>query len=97
MINCVTETVVMIFKIVIALTFLAILTSLFGFALDLLGLGHKIFKLLRRSAVFNIFTGTCSVESTEDTMSLKTYTGVEHCFRQLEQVNCHGYTFSFCS
>ena len=66
MINCVTERVVMIFKIVIALTFLAILTSLIGFGLDLVGLGHKLFKLLRRSAVFSIFTGTLFLESTEE-------------------------------
>ncbi|XP_070212721.1 transmembrane protein 127-like [Littorina saxatilis] len=57
LVNCVTERVVMIFKIIIALTFLAILTSLISFSLDLVGLEHRLFKLLRRSAVFNIFTG----------------------------------------
>ncbi|KAK7110937.1 hypothetical protein V1264_014731 [Littorina saxatilis] len=56
LVNCVTERVVMIFKIIIALTFLAILTSLISFSLDLVGLEHRLFKLLRRSAVFNIFT-----------------------------------------
>ena len=64
MINCVTERAVVIFKIIIGLTFLAIFTSLVSFGLDLIGSGHRLLKLLRRSAIFNIFTGTATAVAT---------------------------------
>lgn len=56
MINCVTERAVIIFKIIIGFTFLGIFTSLVSFGLDLIGSSHKLPKLLRRNAIFNVFT-----------------------------------------
>ncbi|KAL8607075.1 hypothetical protein ACOMHN_008661 [Nucella lapillus] len=56
MINCVTERAVIIFKIIIGFTFLGIFTSLVSFGLDLIGSSHKLPRLLRRNAIFNVFT-----------------------------------------
>lgn len=56
MINCVTERSVLLFKTLISFTFLAIIFSLCSFILDLVGPTHRSFKLMRRSAAFNIVT-----------------------------------------
>ncbi|KAH9492728.1 hypothetical protein Btru_026176 [Bulinus truncatus] len=56
MINCVTYPIVLLFKTTIAFIFIAVLCSLIGFLLDLIGPNYQLLKLLRRNAIFNILT-----------------------------------------
>lgn len=44
-------------RIIILLCFLAMLSSLVGFFLDIVGPTRKIFKIIRRNAIPSIFTG----------------------------------------
>ncbi|BFY98200.1 hypothetical protein BsWGS_01240 [Bradybaena similaris] len=56
MVNCVTYETVLLFKTSIAFTLIAVVCSLLGFLLDLIGPEYQVFKLLRRNAIFNILT-----------------------------------------
>ncbi|XP_013079049.2 transmembrane protein 127-like [Biomphalaria glabrata] len=56
MVNCVTYPTVLLFKTTIAFVFVAVLCSLTGFLLDLIGPNYQLLKLLRRNAIFNILT-----------------------------------------
>ncbi|KAK6185788.1 hypothetical protein SNE40_007941 [Patella caerulea] len=54
--NCVTFRTVLLFKAIIAFSFLGILCSLFAFLLDLMGPTQKALKMLRRNALFSILS-----------------------------------------
>lgn len=64
MINCVSERALLLFKTLISFTLLAIVFSLCSFFLDLVGPSHRTFKLMRRSAAFNIVTVLMCVVNT---------------------------------
>uniref|UniRef100_T1IIZ6 Transmembrane protein 127 transmembrane region domain-containing protein n=1 Tax=Strigamia maritima TaxID=126957 RepID=T1IIZ6_STRMM len=54
--NCVNPHIILMMRLVIAFSFLAIMSSLFAFVLDTLGVTHKTLKLLRRNAFGSMLT-----------------------------------------
>lgn len=54
--QCVTQEIANLMRIIILLCFLAMLSSLVGFFLDIVGPTRKIFKIIRRNAIPSIFT-----------------------------------------
>ncbi|XP_060064954.1 transmembrane protein 127-like [Ylistrum balloti] len=52
--NCVTYKAVVLMKVIITFTFIAMVCSLGGFLLDLIGPSRRVLKILRRNAILNI-------------------------------------------
>ena len=57
--NCVTHKAVKLIKAIIAFTFMAMLSTLCAFILDLVGPTQRSLKCIHRNAIFSIISGKC--------------------------------------